>query len=55
MEMNEKEERTNLIWTVLKMVTHNPHNQHSKKCSKEEKTQRGEENSKNKGKNDFFP
>jgi len=54
MEMNEENERTNLIWTVSKMVSHNPRNQCPKKRSKEEKTQRGEENSKNKGKNEFL-
>jgi hypothetical protein len=31
----KEEERTNLIWTVSKMVTHNPRNQPLKKCSKE--------------------
>jgi hypothetical protein len=53
MKMNEEEERTNLIWTVSKMVAHNSHNQRSKNAPKEVKTQRGKENSKKKGKNEF--
>jgi hypothetical protein len=44
MEMNEEEERTNLIWRVSKMATHIPHNQHPKKHSKRGKNskRRGE-------------
>jgi hypothetical protein len=43
MEMNEEEERTNLIWTVLKTVSHSSRNQRPKKHSKRGK------NSKRKG------
>jgi hypothetical protein len=46
MKKDEEKETTNLVQTVLKMVTHSPRNQRSKNAPKEVKIQRLEENSK---------